>query len=72
VLDHDAGNALEILVKRCDQFLGAAAMHGSGETLDVSEQRGDLTPFAIELDQVRLFDDTADDRRREMLFESTP
>src|SRR5262249_6296415 len=31
VPDHDAGNALEILVKRCDQLLRAGAMHRSGE-----------------------------------------
>src|SRR5207245_10922560 len=47
VLDHDAGNALEILVERCDQLLRAGAMHRSSETLDVSEQRGDLTPSPL-------------------------
>jgi hypothetical protein len=69
VLDHDTGNALEILVERCDQFLGTGAMHRSSETLDVGEQYGDLAPLASELDQVRPFDDAADDRRRKMLFE---
>lgn len=69
VLDHDTGNALEILVERCDQFLETGAMHRSSETLDVGEQYGDLAPLASELDQVRPFDDAADDRRRKMLFE---
>src|SRR4029434_362693 len=71
VIDHDAGNTLEILAEHCHQILGAGAMRRRGETLDVSEQRGDLTPFAIELDQVWLFDDASNDRWREMLFEPT-
>ncbi|OKO76349.1 hypothetical protein AC629_33010 [Bradyrhizobium sp. NAS80.1] len=69
VLDHDSGNALEILVQRCDQLLGADAMRRRGEALDVSEQGSDLAPLAIELYQVRLFNDASDDRRGEMLFE---
>ena len=69
MLDHNVGYALEIVVERCDQLLGTGAMHRSGETLDVREQRCHLTPLATQLDQVRLFDDAADDRRREMLFE---
>ena len=71
VRDHDFGNALEILVQRCDQLLGADAMRRYGETLDVSEQRSDLAPLTIELAQVRSFNDASDDRRGEMLFEPT-
>jgi hypothetical protein len=50
VIDHDAGNALEILVERCHQIFGVGAMRRRGETLDVGEQCADLTSFAIELD----------------------
>jgi len=73
VIDHDARDALENTGRALPPDpRGARAMRRGGETLDVGEQRADLTPFAIELDQVRLFDDASDDRRREMLFEPTP
>ncbi len=68
--DDDPRHAFEVAVQQADQLLGARACRKRRKALDVREQGGDPSTFAVELEALRRGDDPRHDAGSEMLLES--